>query len=330
MIKSRKKFLLFLLFTVFFGCEKKVERLEESRFAFGTYFKIVDYTKDKKRSEKNIENAFKEINRIDSRYNSKVKGSLVDILNTTGRSTFDEEGVYLLNEVTKAYNISNKKYDITMAPLLETWGFEVGKERKTLPSEEELSKAMEKVDYSKVKIDNKGKIYFEKQGMEIDTGSFLKGYAIEKAKESLEKNGETNLLITSVSSIAAIGGKNKNIPWTIGIQNPEKPEEILGTVELKNQCMGVSGDYQIYVEIEGKRYHHIINKETKYPESSKKMVVVVTDNAFYADLYSTTFFLMDKEKVLKIANENKNLEVLIVDKNNKIFTSKDLKFKKKM
>lgn len=330
MIKSRKKILLFLLFLIFFGCEKKVERLEENRFAFGTYFKIIDYTKDITKSKKNLDIAFDEIKEIDNKYNSKVKGSLVDILNNTGKSKFDEEGLYLLEEVTKAYNISNKKYDITMAPLLEVWGFEDGKERKILPTQEELDRAMEKIDYSKVKIEKNGQITFEKNGMKMDTGSFLKGYAIEKAKESLEKNGETNILITSISSIATIGGKNKSIPWTIGIQNPEKPEEILGTMQLKNQCMGVSGDYQIYIEIEGKKYHHIMNKFTQHPEDSKKMVVVITNNAFFADLYSTTFFLMDKKKVLEIANKDENIEVLIVDKNNKIFMSKDLKFKKKI
>lgn len=329
MSKSRNIFLLFLLFLLLIGCEKKVKRVDDERFAFGTFFRISIFSNDEKEAKKDIENAFVEIERIDSRYNSKVKGSLIDNLNTLKKETFDEEGIFLLNEVKKAHEFSDGKYDITMEPLMTVWGFsEEVPPRETLPTKKELDEAASNVDFSQIEIVGND-VIINKEGVKIDTGSFLKGYAVKRAGEKLREAGVKSGFISAISSIEAIGTKGDGTPWKIGIQNPNNPSEILGIIELNDQCMGVSGDYQTYVEIEGKKYHHILNKETKYPVEDKKMVVVVNKNSLDADLYSTTFFLMPIEKVLEKANQTPDLDVLIVDKNDKIYLSDNLKFNKK-
>ena len=87
----------------------------------------------------------------------------------------------------------------------------------------------------------------------------------------------------------------------------------------------MSGDYQTYVEIDGEMYHHIIDKESGYPVKDKKMVAVICDDAFLADLYSTTFFLMPIDKVMEYVENQKDLEVMIVDKDMSIITSKNFK-----
>ncbi|MEG0136637.1 FAD:protein FMN transferase [Cetobacterium sp.] len=329
MSKSRNIFLLFLLFLLLLGCKKKIERVDEERFAFGTYFKISVYSDNKKEAKKIIDKAFDEIQRIDEKYNSKVSGSLMDELNKNQKATFDDEGILILNEVKKAYNISGGKYDVTMSPLMTLWGFsEEVEPRTTIPTEEELNQAVKKVDFSKVVIDG-NQVIIKEPGITIDTGSFLKGYAVDRAKNILRAEGIKNGFVTAISSIEAIGGKGDGSPWKIGIQNPNNSSDILGIVELRDQSMGVSGDYQTYVEIDGKKYHHILDKETKYPVKDKKMVVVVNKNGLQADLYSTVFFLIPLEKVLEIANTTPDLDVIVVDENDKIYLSKDIKFQKR-
>ena len=81
MTKSRNIFLLFLFFLLLIGCDKKVKRVDDERFAFGTFFKISIFSNSEKVAKQSIEDAFTEIERIDSKYNSKVKGSLTDNLN---------------------------------------------------------------------------------------------------------------------------------------------------------------------------------------------------------------------------------------------------------
>ena len=313
-----KKILAILILPIFIlSCSKEVQKIEKSKFLFGTYISITVYDKDEKLANKSIDMAFQEIERIDNKFNSKVKGSIIDNLNSGKEKEviLDEEGIYLFQNLKQVYELSHGKYDITIGPLLDVWDFGA-KEQKNLPSREKLDEAIKHVDFSKIKLDG-SKLSFLESGIEIDTGSFLKGYAVEKAKEIMRKNGVTSAFISSISSIETIDTKPDGKNWKVGIENPENPKELLGVVELNNNGMGVSGDYQTYVEIDGKKYHHILDKNTGFPEDDKKMVVVISDNAFFSDMYSTAFFLMNIEEALNYGDQN-NIGVLIVDKDMKI------------
>lgn len=322
----KKLLIVFILLFSFIGCsEKKINKFESERFLFGTYIRITVYDKDEKLAKTSMEEAFKEIERIDNKFNSKVSSSIIGRLNSSPRETIelDEEGIYLFNELKEIYELSNGKYDITIAPLLKVWGFgEVG--NIAVPSEEAIKEAQGKIDFSKVKLEG-NKLSLEEPIEEIDTGSFLKGYAIEKAKLKMKELGVTSAFITSISSIDVIGTKPENKLWRIGVQNPDAPDQIIGIVELDDEGMGVSGDYQTYVEIDGKRYHHILDKTTGYPVNDKRMVLVVCDDAFMADMYSTAFFTMSIEKIINYAENDQKMKVLIVDKDMNIHKSKNLK-----
>ena len=322
----KRIFLLFISVIFLLGCNKEVKKFESEKFLFGTYIRMTVYDSDEKLAKESMEKAFDEIARIDQKFNSKVSESIIGKLNSLENKSvkLDDEGKYLFNELNKIYEFSNKKYDITIEPLLKTWGFgEI--EKLSLPTEEEIKKAQEVIDFSKVKLDGDNLI-IEDPVKSIDTGSFLKGYAVQKAKEKLKEAGIKSAFITSISSIDVIGTKPEEKPWRIGVQNPQAPAKILGVVELNNESMGVSGDYQTYVEIDGKRYHHILDKTTGYPITDKKMVLVICDNAFIADMYSTAFFTMPIEKIISYAEKDQKMKVLVVDKEMRIFKSKNLEF----
>lgn len=330
-----KYLLLFIFFFLFAACRfnKEAEKYEDSRFLFGTYIKIIVYDNDVDKAKKSVEKAFNEIARIDEKFNSKFEDSLIYNLNTGKQQEviLDDEGKEIFSKVKEVYELSDRKYDITIAPLMKLWGFteeNIDSLKLKIPTKEEIEFTKMFVDFSKVKIED-NKLYFEKPIKEIDTGSFLKGYAIYKAKEVLKENGIKSAFITSISSIDLIGEKPNNKVWKIGLQNPENISKILGVLSLKDKAMGVSGDYQTYVEIDGKIYHHILDKETGYPVQDKKMVVVVADNAFDADLYSTSFFLMPVDKVLNFVESRKDLEVMIVYKDMQIIKSKNFEYEER-
>lgn len=333
-MRTKNKFIVFILslLSIFLiSCGKKVEKFEESKFLFGTYIKIIIYSDNKEKAIESIEKAFNEIQRVDEKYNSKSEGSLIYDLNNSNNKTIklDKEGIELFEGVKKSYELSEHKYDITIAPLLELWGFtDEAMELATLklPTQEEINFTKTFIGFDKIKISDDGTLTMKSPVKEIDTGSFLKGYAILKAKEVLKDEGIKSAFITSISSIDLIGTKPENKPWKIGLQNPENPGDIIGIVPLKDRAMGVSGDYQTYVEIDGQLYHHILDKDTGYPVADKKMVVVLCDNAFDADLLSTTFFLMPIDKVISYVDNRKDLDVLIVDKDMNIITSKNFKY----
>lgn len=326
----KKLLIVLLLPIIFIRCtDKKMQKFESEKFLFGTYIKITVYDKDEKLAKTGMEEAFNEIERLDNKFNSKIKTSIIGKLNSDPNVPveLDDEGLMLFSKVREMYELSNKKYDITIGPLLKAWGFgEVGE--ISIPSKECLAQVLPEIDFDKVKIEG-NQVYMEPPANEIDTGSFLKGYAVSRAKKVMEEQGITSAFITTISSIDVINTKPENKPWRIGVQNPENPEEILGIVELNDEGMGVSGDYQTYVEIAGKKYHHILDKTTGFPIRDKKLVMVICEDVFLADLYSTAFFTMPVEKVMEYAENNKKMKVLIVDKDMKILKTKNLNFFKK-
>lgn len=326
----KKIIFLLLLISIFIGCGKEKisneKKYTEERFLFGTYIQMIVFSENKEKAENAMNTAFEKIDELDRKYNSKTKNSIIYNLNHSNEREvkLDDEGIMLFNEVKKIYDMSNGKYDVTISPLLDTWGFDKNG-RENIPSNQEIQDALSVIGFDKVIIDN-DKLILNNSVKEIDTGSFLKGYAVEKAKEVLEENGIKNGFISSISSIATIGGKADGTPWKIGVQNPSDLEKILGIVEVENKSLGISGDYQTYVEIKGKKYHHIMDKNTGYPVEDKKLVVVICDSAFQADMYSTAFFNMNIEEVLKKA-ELLNIDVLIVTNMGDIKTTKSFKLK---
>lgn len=326
----KKIIFLLLLISIFIGCDKEKildeKKYVEERFLFGTYIQMIVFSENKEKAENAMNAAFEKIDELDRKYNSKTKGSIIYNLNHSNEKKIklDEEGTILFNEVKKIYDMSNGKYDITISPLLETWGFDKNG-RENIPSNQEIQEALNVIGFDKIIFDN-GKLILNNSVKEIDTGSFLKGYAVEKAKEVLEEKGIKNGFISSISSIATIGGKIDGTPWKIGVQNPSDLEKILGIVEVEDKSLGISGDYQTYVEIKGKKYHHIMDKSTGYPVKDKKLVVVICNSAFQADMYSTAFFNMNIEEVLRKA-EILNIDVLVVTNTGDIKTTKSFKLK---
>ncbi|MGL5122701.1 MAG: FAD:protein FMN transferase [Fusobacteriaceae bacterium] len=320
--------IFFVLLFLFSGCsDKKVKRYEEERFLFSTYIKIILYENSQIKAKEYMNLAFDEIERIDKKFNNKQPESIISRLNNSKdrKIILDNEGIYLFNKINEVYKLSDGKYDITIYPLLRAWGF-IENKKEQVPTTEEIKEVEKYIGYDKVLI-KKNELILQDPIKELDTGSFLKGYAIEKGKEKLVEKGVKNAFITSISSVVTIGGKPDGSNWKIGIQNPEKLEEILGVVELNNEAMGVSGDYQTFVEIQGKKYHHILEKATGYPVKEKKMVVVVGKDGFESDLLSTAFFLMKAEDAIEYSEKTKDLKIFIVTDNMEIIKDSKIKLR---
>ena len=121
----KRIFLLFISVIFLLSCNKEVKKFESEKFLFGTYIRMTVYDSDEKLAKESMEKAFDEIARIDQKFNSKVSESIIGKLNSSENKSvkLDDEGKYLFNELNKIYEFSNKKYDITIEPLLKTWGF---------------------------------------------------------------------------------------------------------------------------------------------------------------------------------------------------------------
>jgi len=311
-----KKNLFIFVLLLLVGCKKiEKEKIVERKFAFGTMIDMVVYSNNSVQAKKAMDLAFEEIERIDNKFNTHKKNSLIYRLNNNPGTFFklDREGIYLFSGVQKTYNLSKTKYDITITPLMKIWGFldKYDSKKLEIPQESELKKAILMVDYNNLEIIG-DKIRLKTSKNKIDTGSFLKGYAIHRAKIILAKNGIEHAFISTISSIETLNTKPEDEYWKVGLQNPEDPSKVYHIIGIENKSIGVSGDYQIYVEIKGKKYHHLLDKETGYPVRDRKMVIVICKNGFFADMYSTAFFSMPIEDVMNYVNSRGDIEVMVV------------------
>lgn len=322
MNKIKKKFILILVILVtFLGCRNnKMKRYEESRFLFGTFIKIIVYHTNSKVANEAINSAFQEIERVDNEYNSKNPKSPIyrfnnlEDLNNVEKIYLDSEGVDIFRKVKKYYELTDGKYDITIGPLMKIWGFYDDTEIAIEPSKDEIETAKSKIGFENIEITSDA-LMVSKPVVDIDTGSFLKGYALDRGKKVLEKMGIQHGFITSISTIVTIGTRGDGVPWRVGVENPLDNSKQLGVIELSGESLSISGDYQTYVEVNGKKYHHILNKETGYPIDDKKMVIIIGNTGLETDILSTGIFLVQKDKISKILEERRELQVIIIDNN---------------
>jgi len=238
----------------------------------------------------------------------------------------DADVFAMIKSARDYYDLTNGAFDITIAPLIDLWGF--GTEEPRLPSPEALTKTLSLVDASSILLDEAEQtVYFLKPGMALDLGAVAKGYAVEKAAQILSAHGIKKALINAGGNIRVLGERTANDPWRVGIQDPRDPSGILGILNLNAEAATTSGDYNRTFSIDGQTYHHILSKKDGYPASGTISVTVVTKDAFSGDLLSTALFLLEPEAARKLAESMPDTEALIVTSAKKILMTSGLQQK---
>lgn len=170
-------------------------------------------------------------------------------------------------------------------------------ENAKLPPMDMLQKAAESVDIDKMIIDTEAStVYLEDKNMSLDVGSIGKGYAVEQAAKAASEAGVDSMLLSVGGNIRAIGVKGDGTQWKVGIQNPfETDGGFLERVFVEDISLVTSGDYQRYYEVDGKKYHHIINQDSLMPADHFTAVSILCKDSGRADALSTAVFNMTYE-----------------------------------
>jgi len=286
------------------GCTQR--RLHtDKRLLMGT---IVEVTSPYKEAAKI---AFKEIERVEKIFSVYLEKSAISHLNKTGFLNTNFEVTSLFLKSKKFYEATKRGFDITIGPLVEIWREALDKNE--LPQESDINVAKELVGFNKVHIDKKSaSIKLMKKGMRVDLGGIAKGYAVDKAVTELKRSGIDSAIINAGGDIYCIGTKFDK-PWQIGLQHPRNRDELRDTLELRDLAVVTSGDYEQWMEIEGKRYSHIISPKTGYPVGSGIIsVTVIAKDTLTADAVATSIFLLGKDKGIKAFKDYEGVERIIV------------------
>jgi thiamine biosynthesis lipoprotein len=218
---------------------------------------------------------------------------------------------------------SDGAFDITIADVTRLWNIDAWADGDIngdyeLPGTEDIEKALKNTGYGKIEISD-GYISLP-ENMSIDMGAVGKGVALDEINEYLKENPLVEGAVISVGgSILTYGEKADKTKWKVGIVNPFDTSLQLGTLSLDGGlCVSTSGDYERYVEVSGKRYHHIMNPATGYPaDSGVHSVTIVSESGALSDALSTACFVLGTDKGLKLARQY-NAEALFVDSDGNI------------
>ncbi len=275
---------------------------------------------DEKKSEEAIKKAFAEVKRIDDLFTTYNEESPVWKINKnidTQIVVVDPEIyglIVLCDSITK---ISNGCLDIGLDNLTHAWGFYT--DDQNLPSKETIDLALLISGWKNIKLLGKNKI-LKKSNVGLNFGAIAKGYAVDKALDVLKKSGIKEALVNAGGEISAIG-----YDWIVGIQHPRETNSIIKTIKLNDYTVATSGDYEQYFEIDGKRYHHILDPKTGYPSSGLQSVTIIHKENTIADALATAVFVMGKDEGMKLIENLNDTEVMIIDDKGKIFYSSGFK-----
>lgn len=234
------------------------------------------------------------------------------------------ELVDYLNQEMDICEETDGAFSPCIRPLADLWGIEDGEQ--DIPEDDVILQTLDKVDISKLEIADSG-ILFHEEYMAIDFGAVGKGIACDQVVELFAEKNIPAAVVSIGGSIAVYGNKGKGEKWHIGIQNPRGEEgDVLGVLEFSGSKMiSTSGDYEKYFEVDGKRYHHILDPRTGYPADNELMsVTIISDSGFLSDALSTACFVMGLDEGFAYA-EKKGVEAVFVTKDKKVYITKALK-----
>jgi len=301
--------------------------VHETMTLMGSRFDITVVSSTKLEGESYIKTAVYEIKRIENLISSwDSKSQTSQIIRNAGIKPVkvDNELFQLIKRSINISKLTNGAFDISYASMDKVWLFN-GKMTQ-MPSEEEIKKSVSKVGYENIILNEKDTTVFLKQeGMKIGFGAIGKGYAADKAKGLLMSKGVTAGIINASGDLATWGKQPDGKDWMVGIVNPLNKSHIFSWMPVYDSSVVTSGNYEKYVKFNDKIYTHIINPKTGYPATGILSVTIFTKFAELADALATSVFVMGKETGLDFINQLEGVECIIIDENNTIITSKNIK-----
>ncbi|WP_068312889.1 FAD:protein FMN transferase [Polycladidibacter hongkongensis] len=221
----------------------------------------------------------------------------------------------VMQEALIIHSKSGGRFDVTLAPLIDLWGFGPSKETAARPSDAQIRDALSSVGMNTMLEYESNPPALRKVNPEttINLSAIAKGYGIDKMAQVLRDSGFTEFLVEIGGDLYAQGQNARNQSWIVGIERPDQAlQQVEKLVRLSDQGMATSGDYRNYREVDGKRVAHIIDAVTGEPISHRlASVTVIAQNATKADGWATAIYALGEERGMEVA-EQEGLAVFMI------------------
>lgn len=246
--------------------------------------------------ERSLAAAENEVRRIEGRYSRYRADSELARINAVaaggGSIEVDEETAGLLTYAEACFAKSGGSFDITSGVLRAAWNFSVAR----LPDQSAIAVLLPRVGFDKLTW-APPRLTFGRPGLELDFGGIGKEYAADRAAEVCAGLGIRHGFVDLGGDIRVIGPQPDGRPWRIGIRDPRRPGTVATVIELDAGALATSGDYERFIEVDGRRYCHILDPCSGWPVRGIASATVVADRCLVAGSLSTMAMLKGRDGV---------------------------------
>lgn len=303
-------FLAALIIGTIIILEKQPPFRTNEGMVFGTVYKITYQSHEDLHTD--IKKALQEVDNALSPYNPN---SIITRINHNVDTTLNTFFTDVFEVAQQVSNETEGAFDITVAPLVNAWGFGFKNSLDVTPAIIDSLKQF--IGHHKVKIEN-GKIIKEDERLMLDCSSIAKGYGVDQVAKVLQEKGVQNYMVDIGGEVFVKGKNPKMKNWRIGINKPIEDslsvnQELQTILEITDAAMATSGNYRKFYYKDGKRYAHTIDPRLGYPiQHSILSATVIAKDCTTADAYATAFMVMGLEKAKEYCEKHPELNAYFI------------------
>ena len=282
----------------------------DTGFIFGTTYSITyQYDKD---LQKEIE---AEMNEVDASLSPFNKQSIITAVNNNKPVRLNEKFTEVFNLAEKVSKETGGAFDITVAPLVNAWGF--GFKKGVAPTKHVIDSLRQIIGYQKVVLVNRH-IVKKDPRINLDCSGIAKGYGSDCVANLLRKHGIENFMVEIGGEIVTSGINPDRVPWKIGVTKPvddptQQNGELQTVLNVTDKAMATSGNYRNFYYKGGKKYAHTIDPKTGFPVQHNILSsTVLADNCATADAYATAFMVLGLDKAKAVLGRHPELMVYFI------------------
>ncbi len=287
--------------------------ISDGRYAMGTVLEITIEGLEPQPAERVLDELYDEALRLDRLLSIYDPESEISRINRTaghGKQQVDPDVVEILRLSIAYSELTRGAFDVTIGPLVDLW-MEAA-DRNVPPTAAELAAARQRVGADRISVISGDAVSLDEEGMKLDLGGIAKGYALDRMLPLLERNGvESALLNFGQSSTWAVGAPAGSAGWRLLVRGPEG--RFAGLITLRDRALSASGSRGQWVEIDGRRYGHIIDPRTGEPLMRARQAVVISQRAALAEALSLALLVLDAETGLALVAAEPGCEGLLIE-----------------
>jgi FAD:protein FMN transferase len=300
--------------------------VKRAQMHMGTLVTITAVAESESIAQAAANSGFAEIRRLEELLSTWIPSSELSRVNAAAGSAtvpVSPESLAVVQYSLQVAEMTNGGFNIAIGPAVEAWSVT---ERQHIPTEAELQQLIPLVDLRGVHVDMSARtISLDRVGMRIDVGGIGKGYAADRAVETMQKAGALAGVVALSGDIKTFGRLPDEQGFPIGIQHPRKEGAVLAWIDLQDEAISTAGDYERFFEREGLRYHHILDPKTLQPARGCQSVTVIAREGVWADGLDTGIFVMGPERGMELVEHLVDVEAIIVDAEGRMLVSSGLK-----